>query len=160
MKKTLNKKETILKKNSMNEEKPTPLKHQIRGIELLDASLNAPKEALAPDTTFHFNINLEHRVNTEKEIIQVICTTGVYNEAKDRLLGQMRTGCMFWIENLAAYVDPQTKATSLPNNFVKTLNSIAISTARGVMFSTFRGTFLHNAVLPLIDPASFTPGKK
>ena len=37
--------------------------------------------------------------------------------------------------------------------FISTLNSISISTTRGMMFSAFRGTFLHNAILPLIDPA-------
>jgi uncharacterized protein YbbC (DUF1343 family) len=35
------------------------------------------------------------------------------------------------------------------------LNSISLSTTRGAMFSTFKGTFLHGAVLPIIDPKQF-----
>jgi hypothetical protein len=43
----------------------------------------------------------------------------------------------------------------IPQALIEVLNSISISTTRGVMFSTFKGTFLHNAVLPIIDPRQF-----
>jgi hypothetical protein len=35
------------------------------------------------------------------------------------------------------------------------LNRISISTTRGAMFSTFKGTFLHAAILPIVDPKNF-----
>jgi hypothetical protein len=35
--------------------------------------------------------------------------------------------------------------------FAETLNSISISTTRGVMFSELKGTILHHAFLPIID---------
>ena len=37
----------------------------------------------------------------------------------------------------------------------KWLNSISLSTLRGAMFNHFKGTFLHEAILPVIDPGSF-----
>ena len=43
----------------------------------------------------------------------------------------------------------------LPTDIIVTINSISISTIRGIMFSTFKGTYLHNAFLPIIDPKSF-----
>jgi len=36
------------------------------------------------------------------------------------------------------------------------VNSIALSTTRGLLFAQFRGTPLHNTILPLIDPADFS----
>jgi hypothetical protein len=43
----------------------------------------------------------------------------------------------------------------LPSGIIDLLNSVSVSTVRGMMFSAFKGTFLHNAVLPVIDPKTF-----
>jgi hypothetical protein len=40
---------------------------------------------------------------------------------------------------------------NVPQGLTELLAVQAIATMRGIMFSTFKGTFLHNAVLPLID---------
>jgi hypothetical protein len=47
----------------------------------------------------------------------------------------------------------------LPSDIIIAMNSISISTIRGIMFSTFKGTYLHNAFLPVIDPKSFNVDK-
>ncbi|MDD2385737.1 MAG: hypothetical protein PHP52_03030 [Bacteroidales bacterium] len=68
----------------------------------------------------------------------------------------MKINCIFKIEDLVNYCDSKTKKVNLPDTIVTTLNSIAISTCRGVMASHFQGTMLHNAILPLLDPKSFS----
>jgi len=133
---------------------------QIKAIELLDSCLNAPKHPLSPNTVFQFEINLEHRLNLDEKIVIVICLVSIYKDEKKELLGQLKSSCIFAIEDLHVYIDSKTKALELPENIVTTLNSISISTTRGLMFSFFRGTFLHNAVLPIIDPQSFTVERK
>lgn len=56
---------------------------------------------------------------------------------------------------------PQTvMQVSFPDNILVTFNSISISTMRGLMFAQFKGTFLHNAILPIIDPGSFITNDK
>lgn len=57
--------------------------------------------------------------------------------------------CTFNIKNIA-------EINKLPKKAFDTLNDIAISTVRGLMFSSFRGTFLHNAILPIVDSTLIT----
>ena len=59
----------------------------------------------------------------------------------------------FEFENLASFV--VDKEVKLPSDIIIAINSISISTIRGIMFSTFKGTYLHNAFLPVIDPKAF-----
>lgn len=67
-------------------------------------------------------------------------------------LGSIKVGVIFEIANFDDYIDEMNKKLTLPDVIFLTFNSIGISTTRGVMFSQFKGTFLHNAFLPVIDP--------
>lgn len=128
---------------------------QIRGMEILDSCLNAPTSPLPPNPKFQFDLAIEHRLNLENNLVIVICKVGIRNESKETLFGELRGSCIFFVEKLNDYFDSQTNKLSLPDDFVVTLNSVTISSMRGLMFSYFRGTFLHQAVLPIIDPKSF-----
>lgn len=127
---------------------------QIKGIELLDVKLNQPQRPLPIHTTFHFNINLEHRINPENKLVIVITTIEILHEDKETRLASIKASCVFEIVNFEEFLTDNTKV-SFPNNILVTLNSISISTIRGLMFAEFKGTFLHNAILPVIDPTSF-----
>lgn len=128
---------------------------QIRGMEILDSCLNAPTSPLPPNPQFQFDLAIEHRINLENNFVIVICKVGIRNESKETIFGELRGSCIFFVEKLKDYFDQQTNKLSLPDDFVVTLNSVTISSMRGLMFSFFRGTFLHQAVLPIIDPKSF-----
>lgn len=144
----------------MKEEKGIKIGFQIKGIELLDSCLNAPQQPLPNNGIFQFDINLEHRLSVDNSIVIVVCTVSIYNESKDQLLGQLKASCIYLVENLTTYINTETQALQLPDHFISTLNSVSISTTRGLMFAFFRGTFLHNAVLPIIDPSTFSSEKK
>ena len=45
-----------------------------------------------------------------------------------------------------------TGKITMPGALAEILNSISISTTRGVMYAAFRGTFLQHAILPIVDP--------
>ncbi len=44
----------------------------------------------------------------------------------------------------------------LPSESIVAMNSILISAMRGLLFATFKGTHLHNAFQPILDPKAFT----
>jgi hypothetical protein len=144
----------------MKEKKSLPISFQIKAIEILDTCINSPKQPLGAETVFQFDINLEQAINIDKAIVVVICFVSIFNEEKIELFGKLRSSCVYTVENLSQYVNSETKAVEFPEPFLVTLNSISLSTARGLMFSFFRGTFLHNAVLPILDPASFSIERK
>ncbi len=136
-------------------EKTRLIKYQIKKIELLDTSLSMPQHPLNNDVVFQFEVNLEHRINKEKLLIFVICSVSIFGESKENSFGTIRTSCIFEVQELASFYEEEKNQFDFPEQFVTDLNSIAISSIRGIMFSTFRGTFLHNALLPIIDPSNF-----
>jgi hypothetical protein len=105
------------------------------------------------DSIFKFNINIEHLVIINENCIAVKPNVEIFTEENNFTLGKLSSSLMFEIENLASYVvDEEVK---LPSDIIVAINSISISTIRGIMFSTFKGTYLHNAFLPVIDPKAF-----
>ena len=136
-------------------EKEVSVTFQLKGIELLDACLNQPKQSNADLKVFHFDIKIEHKLNTENKLFIALIDFGLFNEQIDLKPGSLTANCIFEVENMNDFMDTKTKKINLPDEFVFTLNSITISTARGIMFNQFKGTFLHNAILPIINPESF-----
>ena len=137
----------------------TIVNFKLIGIELLEASLNHPKNVIPEQTQFHFEIKLEHKINSEKQIFIAIISVDIFNEQKDIKLGSLASSCIFEIENMKDFIDTKNNKINLANDFFNIINSITISTVRGIMFSQFKGTFLHNAYLPIIDPKSFISQK-
>jgi hypothetical protein len=133
------------------------IEFQIKAIELLDLSISAPNKPLSDHTTFQFDINLEHRFNLESRLLIILIHVTVFGENKNNPFGNIRTSCIYEVPSLPNFVNEEGKQFELPKDLIISLNSISVSTTRGIMFSSFRGTFLQNAVLPVIDPKSFEP---
>jgi len=132
-----------------------PLNFQLKGVELLEACLNQPRQPIADLKVFQFDIKLEHKISVETKIVAVVIFVDLYNEQRDVKLGSISASCIFELVNLPDFIDTKKNNIDLPEEFLTAINSISISTARGIMFNQFRGTFLHHAFLPLVDPQSF-----
>lgn len=128
---------------------------QLKGIELLDVKLNRLKQPLPVETTFHFNIGLENKISPENKLIIVITTIDIIHEDNETRLASIQASCIFEISNFEDFLVAGSQQPVIPELFLTTLNSVSISTVRGVMFSEFKGTFLHTAILPIIDPKTF-----
>lgn len=126
---------------------------RLKNIELLQSSLSAIDYAISMDTIFKFNINIEHLVIINENCIAVKPNVEIFTQKNDFILGKLSSSLIFEFENLAGYV--VDKEVKLPSDIIVAINSISISTIRGIMFSTFKGTYLHNAFLPVIDPKAF-----
>ena len=127
---------------------------QLKGIELLESHLNTPLAKIDANTVFKFNINLEHKIDPGKNIILVLTTVDILIGEEREIVGSVKTNIIYEIENLAEY--NSTKGFNLPTDFITSINSITLSTCRGIMYSQFKGTILHNTFLPIVDPKSFT----
>ena len=134
---------------------PEEISIELKSIELLDSTLNHPGYILSESTTFHFDLNIEHNINIDEKVIFVTNDIQILNEKRDFKLGSVKVNCVFEIANLDNFVDSKLSTINLPDQFATILNSITISTARGIMFSQFKGTFLQHAYLPVIDSKSF-----
>jgi len=128
---------------------------QFRSIELISSNITASLFNIENNNAFTFEIKTEIQLNQENKFIIVIISVQIFNESKDFQLGSLTTDNIFFLENYESIVTQEGNGkVSIPDTVVTSLNSISISTTRGVMWNTFKGTFLHNAILPILDPQS------
>lgn len=130
---------------------PTGIK--LTGIELLSSSLSRPELAGTDQGVFIFNVRVIHDVAQDKKLVFVIVHVDIESLEDKKNVGSIAVSLIFNIDNFEEVVTMRDdKNFTLTDELRDVLNSIAISTTRGVMFSTFKGTYLHNAVLPIVDP--------
>lgn len=145
----------------MMKDKQIDLKFQIKAVEVLDFSLAKQSEPLPQKITFNFNISIEHRLNPEQKLIFVIVTISILKEDKKSQLGSIRVNCIFSIENFDDIAkQKESNIYHISENVNDLLNSISLSTSRGVMATTFKGTILHTAILPIVNPQDFKKDNK
>lgn len=129
---------------------------QLKAIELLNGSMKLPPEPNVPITNYNFNICIESKADATNKLLFVIVNVDIRNGDQSLILGSISVSCIYEIINFEELIKLNVDGKfDIPQPLVEILNSISISTVRGVMFSTFKGTFLHNAVLPIIDPKQF-----
>lgn len=134
--------------------KAKPLSFQIRGMELVESHIKSI-HPFTQNPTFAFTVNLEHSSNVSNKIIIVSVEVLVMLDInQNEVLGSIKLNVGFDFPDIEQYY--KEEKLSLPTDFVEIINSISISTARGVLFSQFRGTTLHTAIFPIIDPKSLT----
>lgn len=126
---------------------------KIAGIELIEYSIKQPFEVLPEQFESRYNVNIEHKVDKQSKRIICIMTFEVIAEESSLNLANAKIGCIFDIAEINQFIE--NDSIHIPEPFVVTINSISLSTCRGVMFGLFRGTYLHNTILPIIDPKSF-----
>jgi len=130
---------------------------QLKSIELLQSSLSTPRNTNINMLSYAFNISIESRGDATNKLVFVIVSVEIKDAEQILLLGSLAVSSIFEIANFKEVIQLNSEGlVIIPESLRNTLNSIAISTTRGVLFSEFRGTFLHGAVLPIIDPTQIT----
>jgi hypothetical protein len=127
------------------------MQFRIVALDILEANLIAPPQDLPKEIMFQFDVNIEHRWNTDDEIFIVVTTIAIFSNEKKHLLSTFKTNTVFKVEDLVNHVDTANGKNNMPMDVVLDINELAISTTRGSLFSFLKGTFLHNAILPIIN---------
>lgn len=131
------------------------VRFKIEAIELLDYTLNTPGNIPTPELNYKFDIGIEHKINLELKKVIVVCLFSIRNESTDEQFASARISCVYDFPDIDKYYDKLNNKVMFPEAIGVTLNSISLSTSRGVLFTLFRGTFLHRVILPIVDPKSF-----
>ena len=121
----------------------------------MDSFLKTPKQVLPKGIAYLFNMNIEHRVDVEKKFVMVLTSASCFADKDQGDLSRFKSSCIYYLPQLEKYIDKETKVLNLPEQFIILINSISISTTRGLMFSFLKGTFLHNAIIPIVNPTAF-----
>jgi len=136
------------------------MQFKLKGIELLRTLINQPGLSFSP-TEFQFDVSVEYRIDPSQKLIFVLTTADVRNDNKPEQLAAISSACIFGLENFEELVKIKPdNQFEVKDETMLILVSISLSTLRGIMFDQFRGTYLHAAILPVIDPKQFILQKK
>lgn len=132
-------------------------KIRIEGVDLLNKSFhNVP---IAPNDMFNHQLKTQAVGDENKNLVIVFTQVKISNIKEPIiLLGEINIAMRFGIENFKEdFPKNESGKYLIPIEVENLLKSIAISTLRGIMFSEFKGTSLHNATLPIILMDSLKP---
>jgi hypothetical protein len=145
----------IRKFQPMNSSEGT-LTSRIGGMDMLSCHLSEPQPGFAPDQKLNFNLQLKHQILEKDQAIAVLCTIRTLDESSQQELATFTGRVTFAIDGMQAHSKKNEQGqVALPKDLISSLNGITISTMRGLMWSTFKGTYLHRAVLPIVNPDGF-----
>ncbi len=129
---------------------------QLINVELLGINISSIDKPTDLGLQVLFQIAIEQRIDLAQKVVSVLTQISIVSkDDPSKIYGNLTTSCSFRIDEMGDYLDNETTKVNLPEQAAITLNSISLSTTRGIMYSEFRGTHLHGAVLPIVDPRQF-----
>ena len=125
---------------------------RFKAIEILSKSLTPPPNVGIIGDNFNFQINAIISVNEQEKLILVVVDIKISEVGKeDIILGSIVVGCGFAIENFSDTLNKNEEGKyNIPAQVDTLVKAMAVSTTRGIMFTEFRGTVLHQAILPIV----------
>lgn len=130
----------------------------ITAIEILESSLKIPSNAKSV-TKFIYDIKIENKTDLEKHSIFSIVSIEILDSLNNESLCSLTVSCIFLVKNFEKIIAQSQNSFEIPEAMIDIINPISLSTARGMLFAFLKGTFLHNAILPIIDPKQFKVGQ-
>ena len=129
----------------------------LKGIEIVNSIIQAPTEPRQL-TTFGFDIQFRVTPNPKENVVVIFVDIKVKDQEQKDQLGQFSALFYFGVDDLEKNISMgELNQAEIPQPLFSTLVGISASTIRGLMFSAFKGTFLHNAILPLVDIGNLQP---
>lgn len=128
---------------------------QLKGIDIVDVSIKHPEKQLPTECKYNMDVNIQHKVNGNEKTIIVTPKVTVKLDEDNFTCSIIKVSFFYVVDNLDEFQKKDSEEFDLPDSFITTLNSISLSTIRGIMYSHFKGTFLHNTILPIVNPADF-----
>lgn len=144
----------VLGKNNikhMDKNDVVKIETRLKGIDIIKCSIHEVANYQSI-TNFNFNVLIDSRYNKNDNLLFNIVTVDITNEEQSVVYGSISVNCIFEITNSdEIMIFKENGLVEINNEVHELLNNISISTTRGVMFGTFKGTFLHQAYLPIFD---------
>lgn len=108
-----------------------------------------PANALA-EAAFEFNVQQEQKTNAGKRLIIVFTTVTIREPGKEALLARLQVASGFEVPHFEQLIKKEGEGYSIPLELSGPMSSIAAATARGVLYSQLRGSYLQHSILPLL----------
>lgn len=140
----------------------TEYKVQLKNIFVTEFSLKLSDDYVKriqakPDhDKYTFEVNVGNKGYVNENLLNTEVSLKVYfDETKSLLLGSLVLVTMFQIHELGQFIEDDSKLLNLPEKMEASLIGISLSHTRAVFVTKCAGTFLQNAILPIINPSDF-----
>lgn len=124
---------------------------QIKNISINEFAIVRPQEEIKQGQAFNFDIKFNHSVVIEQSLVNVITTVSIFGSDKNKIFSRLQTVSGFQINQPEFASQDKDGNLTLDKSIAADINTVALSTTRGILFSQLRGTYLHNALLPIVD---------
>lgn len=125
---------------------------KLENIKIFKMEFNSLSDPPEEESLFNFTLNIESKIDNEKEKCLLQNSVQVLNSDKSIVYGSISVGYIFDISNIKKNQGQKKfESEGLPEETLNRINDVVISTTRGIMYNSFKGTFLDAAILPIID---------
>lgn len=124
---------------------------RLHGLEIIGLTINPRPIEGFTGATFNFNYTIDNTIDDDRNLVISIVKVEITELGKTILLGNITVGLGIEVVDLKNALPRNSENKSIiPQDFDLLVKTMAISTTRGIMFSEFKGTYLHNAILPIV----------
>lgn len=136
---------------------PTRKEIMVRMIKIHTMSFTLQEAAVpAKNGQYNFTITVRHAEQVEQSLVHVLIDVDVFDPEREKeILSKLEVNYVFNIEDFPNVWKEHNN--DLPIHIRIILNSISISTTRGIFYAYVKGTYLENAILPIVDPQQMVP---
>ena len=132
------------------------IKYQIRGIEILSKQINAITAEFL-NTEVSFTLKIEFKVQAETKFVIPVIDVDTFDKESKFIFAKHKIAFFFEIEDFEKNILLNKEHIyNIPDELQAPLQALAVSTTRGLLFMEFKGTYLGNAILPVVDISSLS----
>lgn len=138
------------------------IEFSIKGILVTKFSLDLKEELIkmqAQEPNFNeytFEVNVLNQGYIKENILNSMISMKVFlDKEKKTELGNINILNIFEINNLNEFVNEKENSLNLPDSFEASIIGISLSHTRAIFVTKCAGTFLQNAVMPILNPSEF-----
>ncbi|MEJ7739912.1 MAG: hypothetical protein WKF97_20995 [Chitinophagaceae bacterium] len=131
------------------------IEFRFTGIQIISKKMEeTPKDFTS--VVFNFDIRIENRIRAESDLVIPFVFVNIRFGDKIEYLASFIIACLFRVSDFKKYIIlNENKVYDVPRNLTAIIHPVSISTARGVIFSELRGTYLNNAIMPVVYMKDF-----
>ena len=131
--------------------KPKQQSYKLLNIDLISFALLPKPEKEFSKADVEFNIRQESQVDKGKELVTVFTLIYFRESGNEEFMAYIEVACIFEVKHLKKLIkkDEVAAGSYISNELDKSMNRIAIATARGILYSQLKGTYLHEYIMPL-----------
>jgi len=139
------------------------IQFQIKGIFVQEFSIHLKEEFIKADQEtkdgfrkYIYEVSCLSNAVIEDSSINLFVDTKVFLDSEKKIeLGHLSIVNVFFIKDIEQYYNQDTKLVNIPPIAEASIVGISISHSRAILLAKTAGTFLQNAVLPVLNPQDF-----